>query len=190
MRVLILDFEDSFTFNIFSTLKSMNIEVEILHFREFQIDMGEYFSHIVLGPGPGHIEDYVDFSFVVSKLILDSLSEKIKLIGICLGHQLIQHELGRSISRLETPIHGQSQSIFFPDSSALVKELRSRELEVQLYNSWAVRPRDIDYNFDLEILGSEGEILASISKNIVTYQFHCESIGTSCQQELFSQILV
>ena len=51
-------------------------------------------------------------------------------------------------------------------------------------------PEKKPHTFDLELIGNSNEVIASFSENITTYQFHCESIGTSFQRELFLQFLV
>jgi len=190
LKVAIIDFEDSFTFNIYSVLKGLGVEVYVIDYKKVQIDYLSEFSHILLGPGPGHIEDYHDFFPLIDKLILDSLSERFKLVGICLGHQLIHHRLGRDVKLLDDPIHGQSFQFRFPDSEYLTEELRGKLIDLQFYNSWRVLNQESQLHFDLEIYGNSNEVIASFSKNITTYQFHCESVGTSCQRYLFNQLLV
>ncbi|PIK15834.1 aminodeoxychorismate/anthranilate synthase component II [Halobacteriovorax sp. JY17] len=190
MRVVIIDFEDSFTFNIYSMIKELEIEAYVVNYKNFNVDLLSEFSHIILGPGPGSILDYQGYFPLVDKLILDALGQRIKLIGICLGHQLIHNRLGREVSRLENPIHGQSIEFSFPDSKYLTKGLRNKNVSLQFYNSWGVVNGPCNLDFELEIFGTSDEILASFSKNITTYQFHCESIGTSFQKELFHQFLV
>lgn len=190
MKVAIIDFEDSFTFNIYSVLKELCVEAYIISYKKVHVDYLSDFTHIILGPGPGHIEDYRMFFPFIDKLILDSLSERHKLIGICLGHQLIHHRLGRDIEMLKNPIHGQSFQFNFPDSKFLIKELRNQLIDLQFYNSWGVVNKDCNLAFNLELYGHSNEVIASFSENITTYQFHCESVGTSFQRYLFSQLLV
>ncbi|WP_372654454.1 hypothetical protein [Halobacteriovorax sp.] len=190
MKVAIIDFDDSFTFNIYSILKDLRVEAYVIDFKKVQIDFLSDFTHVLLGPGPGHVDDYDSIFPLVDKLILDSLSERYKLLGICLGHQLIHYRLGREIKLLNSPIHGQSFKFKFPISEYLSKELQDNELQLQFYNSWGVVNEKSNLDFDLEIHGHSDEIIASFSKNITTYQFHCESVGTSCQRDLFHQMLV
>lgn len=190
LMIAIIDFEDSFTFNIYSTLKEMNITSSIIKYHDFKPEDAFGFTHIILGPGPGHVDDYSDCYPLIDSLLLSALRGRYKLIGICLGHQLIHQRLSREVFQLERPIHGQSYSLNFPDSEYLIAGLRNKNVDVQYYNSWAVRNSDADFTFDLELLGPHGEIVASFCENLTTYQFHCESVGTSFQLELFQQILV
>ena len=190
MNVAIIDFKDSFTFNIYSIIKELGISVVVVDYEKLRLDSINEFSHIILGPGPGRTENYRDYFPVVDKLVLDALSERVKLIGICLGHQLIHQCLGREVFQLEEPIHGQSIELVFPESNYLRNALQNTRLSLQFYNSWAVRSSASKLTFDLELFGSSNEVIASFSENITTYQFHCESIGTSFQKELFLQFLV
>lgn len=190
MNVAIIDFKDSFTFNIYSTIKELGVSAEVIDYQSLTLDCVNEFSHIILGPGPGNTKNYKDYFPMVDKLVLDALSERVKLIGICLGHQLIHQSLGREVFRLKEPIHGQSIEVEFPDSGFLRDKLQNSCVRLQFYNSWAVRNTTSSLTFDLELIGNSNEVIASFSENITTYQFHCESIGTSFQRELFLQFLV
>jgi len=190
VKALIVDFDDSFTFNILSELTELQLEVDVIHFQKFSsINLNSY-KLVVLGPGPGHVDDYLSFLDHVSELINYSQNKEFKLLGICLGHQLIHQVLNRDIRKLMNPIHGQTVEIKFATHHILLSELENKTFEVQLYNSWGVFGVGNQNLFDMEIMGESGEILASFSKFLTTYQFHPESIGTSCPELFFKQSLV
>lgn len=169
---------------------TLGLKVEIIAYTNFNLIEASHYDLVVLGPGPGHINDYINFHEHVRSLINLSNQKKIKLLGVCLGHQLIHHCLNRKILKLKKPIHGQSIKLQVKNHSILIEELSNKDVFVQLYNSWGVFENGISKTFSFEIKGDTGEILASFSKFITTYQFHPESIGTSCPELFFKQSLV
>jgi anthranilate/para-aminobenzoate synthase component II len=185
MNIIIYDFGDSFTFNILSTFKSLGHNPLVKDINSASFKDVKANDLVVLGPGPGHIFDYKEHFVFIKKL----LGSNVKILGICLGHQIIHHLLGKEIIQLEYPVHGQSKRIFFPDSNRLIDELSGKTLECQYYSSWAVK-LEKEKSSSLEILDDKGLLAASFSENLVTYQFHPESIGTSFQCELLKQSLV
>lgn len=140
---------------------------------------------IVLGPGPGAVGDYVQYFDEIQKLI----NSQKRVLGICLGHQLVHRLIGRKVEQLENPVHGQSKYVLFEPHNILQKELQSRRIDCQFYNSWRVKFSECSI-FSYEVVDEEGSVIASFSDNLVTYQFHPESVGTSFQSLLLRQVLV
>ena len=57
--------------------------------------MNKCFDFVVLGPGPGILNDYKKQSHFIEKYIFG----KKALIGICLGHQMIGDIMGFQVKR-------------------------------------------------------------------------------------------
>lgn len=190
MNILILDFGDSFTYNILNEFLSLGVSTNVRSVSKFNKTDIKNYDAIVFGPGPGTIENYTEYFSLVGEIVSAALSGEVKLMGICLGHQLIHHYLKRSIVQIQNPVHGQSISISLPGEQILNKLLRNKSFDVQLYNSWVVELDHKSDIFDYELIDPHGRVMASFSDNITTYQFHPESIGTSCPKAFLSQILV
>lgn len=173
MKALLVDFDDSFVFNIMSEFEDLEVETSIINYRNFYITELDEFDFIILGPGPGHPTDYYDFISTLSKISK-------KTIGICLGHQLLMSSLGYDIKSIN-PIHGQNKKISIPIDFPL-KTLRNKTLDVQYYNSLVVDSdsRCSSFYLDYNIY---------INSDIFSMQFHPESIGTSCPLLIFESIL-
>jgi anthranilate/para-aminobenzoate synthase component II len=186
--ITIVDFDDSFTYNIYSDLCKSH-DVCVINYKEFiqQVNNGDYDSrHVfILGPGPGHPDDYLEIIEPISALLLE---ESIMVIGICLGHQLVWKSLGLPSSTAHNILHGQSEVISFKDFF-YVKDVLIR---VQRYNSLSVKMSksllDRYISQGWSIVQSQGEIYASRYNNTLTYQFHPESIGTTNKSILYSPI--
>ncbi len=189
--ISLIDFDDSFTFNIYSTLKEIfpqvNVDIinksQALSYLQILADTDD--DHVViLGPGPGHPKEYKEFYAVISKLLNN---KRIYLMGICLGHQLIWNVLGLEVSKGSHPIHGQ-QVCYRKSKNNFCPPWLEFPLKVQRYNSLAVKVSSSDilkfnptYNFFI----SDGELIMSFSELLVTYQFHPESVGTYCPAQYF-----
>jgi anthranilate/para-aminobenzoate synthase component II len=174
MNVLI-DFDDSFTFNLKQYLESLGVDVNVIHWTKLLgIDLSKI-KLIILGPGPGHPHDYSDILYLLKKIIE---LKSIKIFGVCLGHQIICKILGFKIERLILPIHGQSKNIQL--NSYFQRFLGSSNIDVQFYNSLFVSANS---KSNLSS-GSRFQIFMNmiiIYRNewILSTQFHPESIGST-----------
>ena len=72
-RIFFVDFEDSFTFNVISELKKMNINPKVVSVHDWKQEILEHPSIntlSILGPGPGHPDEY-KMKEVIQKIIYD-----------------------------------------------------------------------------------------------------------------------
>ena len=94
MKILLIDNYDSFTFNLYHYLSSLNANVEV--FRNDKIIEKEIikkkFNKIVISPGPGNPNQSGNCLRIVKKLY-----KKIPILGVCLGHQIIGQVFGSKI---------------------------------------------------------------------------------------------
>lgn len=191
--IYILDFNDSFTYNIFSTLRAVKseLELEVIPYSDIlsflkKISVTESKCGVIFGPGPGHPNEYF---FVHSYLESIFNNSNVFVLGICLGHQLILEYLGFEIIRAKRPVHGQVANYALSKEMAI--ELCCSEIiRVQRYNSLAVsvdEAKMLQLNMDFHCF--EQEIVISNSDRLVTYQFHPESIGTTCPNKFFMRLV-
>lgn len=167
--VLILDFYDSFTYNIASVLSELDLSSEVIGYDK--INSYPYHKIIILGPGPGRPSDYKEIQPLIKKLLKD---ENKYLMGICLGHQLIWDSKGYKIEKSSNPLHGHQTSTIIPKWPEFPKSLWGKKVSVQRYNSLAVK--NISHDPDLVCEGAE--MLMGRFSNGISYQFHPESVGT------------
>lgn len=173
-KIYIIDFEDSFTFNIATELYAFEKQIEVLsHFdffsnKNFPIFLQKIKAPIavILGPGPGSPEEYREYFHNIKELKSNPL---IYLMGICLGHQVIGLMDGLTVKPSQKPIHGGQVKINFDNINILV----------QRYNSLAV----------FESNNSLKEIQIRQWTRGVSYQFHPESIGTENRPLFFKDLL-
>ena len=173
-KIYIIDFEDSFTFNIATELYAFEKQIAVLpHLDFFSNKKFPVFLEkiktpiaVILGPGPGSPEEYREYFNKIKELKKNPL---IFLMGICLGHQVIGLMDGLSIRPSQKPIHGGQIKINFDNINILV----------QRYNSLAV----------FESKNSFNEIQIRQWARGVSYQFHPESIGTENRPLFFKDLL-
>lgn len=166
-KIIIVDFEDSFTYNIANILFPFEKKILVVRHAEFFTHPDFYLNNqrqaVILGPGPGQPQVYERY-FELIKILIKN--ENIYVMGICLGHQIMAMIHGYEVKKSINQLHGQSVEIFFNGVST----------RVQRYNSLAV----FDDDFEINICEY---------KNGISYQFHPESIGT-LQNDIFFQELL
>jgi anthranilate/para-aminobenzoate synthase component II len=187
--IYIIDFNDSFTWNIARSLQQIGLTCEVLNFQDKnllkKISKREKTTRavVILGPGPGHPEEY----FHVQKWITKWLQDKnIFTAGICLGHQLIALHFGFLISTLKQPKHGKQWRINLRNGKDF---LGRRTLVVQSYNSLGViMPKNKPRLGRLKCLLVEGYVESMRWERGMSVQFHPESVGTTCPEVFFNPI--
>ncbi len=168
-KIIIIDFEDSFTYNIASLLFPFEKSITVIpHNIFFNSDFKNYLNSkkkhaLILGPGPGHPEEYKHYFLEIMKF------RKLKnfyIMGICLGHQILGIMDNKTVTTAQNLIHGQSVLIEFEGVERLV----------QHYNSLSVYEDDNEINVRKFDRG-------------ISYQFHPESIGTADGLLYFQELL-
>lgn len=129
---------------------------------------------IVISPGP-----CTPMQAGISTAVIRELSDRVPILGICLGHQCIGSVFGGRVVRAHRPMHGQASPITH-SGRGLFEELPS-PLCVGRYHSLAV---ELDLSEAPELMvtarSDEGEIMALSHRHHPTHgvQFHPESVLT------------
>lgn len=184
MKVLLIDFYDSFTFLIAHYLESCGAEVTIVEDKFVQLEEIDTFDAIVFSPGPGLPKE--TFSMFN---VLEHYANKKKILGICLGMQGIAQYYGNELYNQVQVKHGISEKIIISNFTTLFKNIPS-EFQVGLYHSWAVSLNTVSEMKQIAL--SENNVIMAIqhaSKPIYGVQFHPESILTENGKEIFKNFL-
>lgn len=106
--ILLLDNQDSFTYNLQDYLLQQQVEVQVL--RSDQATLVEIqalpLQGIVLSPGPKRPEDHP-----LMMQVLQELGHRIPILGICLGLQAIALWAGGKLLHSPEPVHGKTSRI-------------------------------------------------------------------------------
>jgi anthranilate/para-aminobenzoate synthase component II len=183
VRATFIDFEDSFSFNIIQELSELGIEVEYILWSDW--DKIPDSDLLVLGPGPGHPDDYQR----IFPLVGEWLNTGKNFFGICLGHQIFWRLHGAEVIRSANPLHGQRVLLDLDTTWRAWFKLGDSPLYVQRYNSLAVPSNYSSIRNDLSCFSQDGDLMISKGNGILTYQFHPESQGTNYRFELFRPVL-
>ncbi len=108
MKVLLIDNYDSFTFNLYHYISSLNVKVDVV--RNDKINSKEIikkkYDKIVISPGPGNPNQSGNCI-----KILKSLYKELPFLGVCLGHQIIGQVFGSKIVQARKLMHGKTSKI-------------------------------------------------------------------------------
>ena len=121
MSVLLIDNNDSFTYNIIEAIRSVcSDKWQIVRSEALDIGMLDRFSHIVISPGPMTPSDFP----ILSEVICRCYDHNKPLLGICLGHQAIGAEQClMSLQHTDKHIYGiqfHPESFMTPDGSRIL----------------------------------------------------------------------
>ncbi len=175
MKILLIDNYDSFTFNLYHYLSSLNAKVDV--FRNDEINEKQIFkkkyNKIVISPGPGNPNQSGNCIRIVKKLY-----KKIPILGVCLGHQVIGQVFGSKIIQTKKLMHGKTSKIH-SFKIGILKNL-PKKFEATRYHSLIIDKKTLSKDLIVTAQTKDGVIMGIMHKkyNIHGVQFHPESIKT------------
>ncbi len=175
MKILLIDNYDSFTFNLYHYISSLNANVEV--YRNDKINHKEIlkkkYNKIVISPGPGNPNQAGNCLSIVKNLY-----NKIPILGVCLGHQIIAQVFGSKIIQAKKLMHGKT-SIIKSKKIGILKNL-PKNFEATRYHSLIIDKKSLSEDLEITSETSDGIIMGIKHKkyNIHGVQFHPESIKT------------
>ncbi len=185
--ILVVDNYDSFVHNIARYFAMLGAASKVVRNDAVTIDDIRRLrpDAIVISPGP-----CTPAEAGISCAIIEELSGKIPILGVCLGHQCLGAVHGGRIVRAHRPLHGQTSAITH-DGARLFEGLPS-PLEVGRYHSLIVEPTAaMARALTIDARSEEGEIMALSHRHHPTYgvQFHPESVLTPQGRAPFGNFL-
>jgi para-aminobenzoate synthetase len=110
LRTLLVDNHDSYTFNLFQLIASVNGAEPVVVTNDdpmlTRLSAGA-FDNVVLSPGPGRPQCARDIGFVEDLL----RATEWPVLGVCLGHQVIAYQAGAQVGLAPQPRHGHLSQI-------------------------------------------------------------------------------
>ena len=175
MKILLIDNYDSFTFNLYHYISSLNTKVDVI--RNDKITSKEIikkkYEKIVISPGPGNPNQSGNCIN-----ILKTLHKELPFLGVCLGHQIIGQVFGSRIVQAKKLMHGKI-SLIKSKRVGILKNLPN-SFEATRYHSLIIDKKTLSKDLEITAETDDGVIMGIQHKefNIHGVQFHPESIKT------------
>jgi anthranilate synthase/aminodeoxychorismate synthase-like glutamine amidotransferase len=183
--IALIDNYDSFTYNLVQYLGELGAEIEV--FRNDRVTLSELDkrrpSHLVISPGPGNPDDGG-----ISNDAVRHFTDKIPVLGVCLGHQCIGAVFGGSIVRAPRLMHGKTSAIYH-HGVELFDGVPS-PFQATRYHSLIVQD-PLPACLEVTAFTSDGEVMAMRHRQhpVFGVQFHPESILTPHGKQILRNFL-
>ena len=184
--IVIIDNYDSFTYNIVQTLGGMGAEMKI--FRNDEVDIPFIASlapdRLLISPGPCS-----PAQAGISIEAIRFFSEKIPVLGVCLGHQSLGEAFGGKTVRAGRLMHGKTSPISH-DGLGVFTGLPN-PFEAMRYHSLVVRESDLPGCLMVTARSDQGELMGLRHRTLPVegVQFHPESIMTPAGVRLLKNFI-
>jgi len=174
--ILLIDNYDSFSYNLYQLIGSINPDIKVIRNDELSIPEIEALAPeaIILSPGPGRPAD--------AGVCVESsrhFAGIIPVFGVCLGHQSICEGFGATVSYARELMHGKQSKIKLDTDCPLFAGL-PETIKGARYHSLAVIEDTMPTELKVIARTDDGEIMAVKHRDYEVYgvQFHPESILT------------
>ena len=182
--IYIIDHQDSFTWNVVHQFSKFD-KVYCSNYYDIKNNLLEKSEVIVFSPGPGSPKDYP-----LSSKIYNKYKGKKKIIGICLGYQMILHNEGGKIVQQKRIYHGFQSKIKTNNESKIFKN--NQCFKVGRYHSLKLMEPFKSNSIRITMRCSKTKIPMGLEDNknkIYGFQFHPESFLTENGDILIKKIL-
>lgn len=174
--ILLIDNYDSFSYNLYQLLGSMEPEIRIIRNDEWtiaEIEASEP-EAIILSPGPGHPADAG-----VCIDVVKHFAGRVPILGVCLGHQAICEAYGATVSYARELMHGKSSWIKMDVETPLFTGMEN-PFQAARYHSLAAIEETVKPPLVVMARTEDSEIMAVRHADYPVFgvQFHPESILT------------
>ena len=186
MKTLLIDNYDSFTYNLYHYLLSLKCKIDVV--RNDKINSKEIlkrkYKKIVISPGPGTPNQAGNCLKIVK-----SVSKKIPILGVCLGHQIIGQAFGAKIINAKKLMHGKTSKISH-NKIGIFKGVKNNLVGTR-YHSLIIDRKTLNKDFIITAKTKDNIIMGIMHKkyNLHGVQFHPESINTKEGMKLIKNFL-
>jgi anthranilate synthase/aminodeoxychorismate synthase-like glutamine amidotransferase len=183
--VLIIDNYDSFTYNLVQYLGELGADIEVRRNDQTSVEEIERMApeKIVVSPGPKTPSEAGICLEVIQKL-----SGRIPILGVCLGHQAIGQAFGGKVVRAPEIMHGKTSNITH-DGKSIFADLPN-PFSATRYHSLIVERSSLPPC--LEISATTGALIMGLrhkEMRVEGVQFHPESVLTTPGKQLLANFL-
>lgn len=173
--IVIIDNYDSFTYNIVQTVGGLGGRMTV--FRNDQVDVETIANlrptRLLISPGPG-----TPAKAGITIEAIRYFSDKIPILGVCLGHQGIGEAFGGRIVRASRLMHGKTSPIYH-DGLGVLTGLPI-PFEAMRYHSLVIQEETLPECLKITARTDQDELMGVRHKTfpVEGVQFHPESVMT------------
>lgn len=182
-RILVVDNYDSFVHNLVQYARELGAEVTVIR-NDHAVPDPAGFTHALISPGPGTPDDAG-----VSAEVVRRFGERMPVLGVCLGHQVMAAELGARVVRAdslgEAVVHGRP-SLVHHDGRGLWAGL-PQPVTAARYHSLIVT--DVPESVEVTARTAGGVVMGLRAGRLEGIQAHPESILTSHGHAMMANFL-
>ena len=186
MRILLIDNYDSFTFNLYHYISSLDAKVDVIRNDKINTKsiLKKKYNKIVISPGPGNPNQSGNCLDIVKKLY-----KKIPILGVCLGHQIIGQVFGCKIVQAKKLMHGKTSKIRSLNLGILKK--LPKNFEATRYHSLIIDKKSLSKDLMITAYSEDSVIMGIMHKkyNVHGVQFHPESIKTPIGMKILKNFI-
>lgn len=184
---LMIDNYDSFVYNLKAYLDELNVDVKVIRNDKITVEDIKKMNNIrgiIISPGPKSPKD----SGICGEFVRE-FADKVPILGVCLGHQIIGYEFGAVVEKGQKPMHGKVTKIFHNNKN-LFANLESPYL-VTRYHSLVINENTLPSELIIDARSEDNAIMAVSHKKYPLYgvQFHPEAVMTQHGHELLKNFI-
>jgi len=175
LKLLIIDNYDSFTFNIVHYAEPYVQKISVFRNDALSVEDVEKYDAVILSPGPGTTEDTG-----VSMEVVRRYAKTKKILGVCMGMQVIAVVFGAALRNLDEPLHGVAVPTFQTEVLHSIFKGIPKEFRTGRYHSWVIDERTLPDDLLVTAIDTMGLIQAIRHREypLTGVQFHPESVLT------------
>ena len=184
--LLLIDNYDSFTYNLYQYLSELGAEVHVVRNDKATLDELDELGpdRVVISPGPSNPSNAG-----VSVDAIRHFSQKVPVLGVCLGHQCVGVAFGGEVAGAGEIRHGKT-SMIHHDGKGVLNGLPT-PFEAVRYHSLAIVTESVPDDLEVTARTDNGIIMGVRHRSLPVegVQFHPESIMTITGKDLLQNFL-
>ena len=185
-KILLIDNYDSFTYNLYHCLSSFNNNVDVK--RNDKVNSKDIiknkYKKIIISPGPGNPDQAGNCLKIVKNFY-----NKIPILGVCLGHQIIGQVFGSKIIQAKKLMHGKT-SLIKNKRLGVLKGIKSKFTATR-YHSLIVDRGTLSKDLIVTATTDDNIIMGLMHNKYQIHgvQFHPESINTKVGMKIIENFV-
>jgi anthranilate synthase component 2 len=184
--ILMIDNYDSFTWNLVQYLGELGAEVKVVRNNEITVEDAQAMrpERVVISPGPCTPNEAG-----ISLALIGRLSERVPILGVCLGHQAIGQAFGGKVVRAKNVMHGKNSRIHHDGKGVFAGV--PQDFTATRYHSLVIERASLPSCLEITAQSEDGEIMGVRHRALAVegVQFHPEALLTEHGHRMLQNFL-